>query len=248
MLDQWRHVGGEFNPGDDLSMGLSAMDEGAEISLDADGDVASKPHSVRQYSRYRSRSESGSQFLCVIGKRAILSCSGVFPTFSWFLRYRENLRAASKGEKPKKSHERTILPVSVEEMRVSELEILKDTQCHHFPEEMRSLTRPGSTVKKSSCLRSLDPSLVDSLLRVGGRLRLAQTSFDSKHQIILPKNDHVSNLLIEHFHLISGKDYVLSLLRERFWERDGECVQSHSRSTMEDCNDRPDMHILGLIL
>ena len=64
------------------------------------------------------------------------------------------------------------------------------------------------------CLRRLDPVLIDGLLRVGGTLGLASETFDSKHQIILPKNDHVSNLLVEHYHQISGhsgKEYVLSL-------------------------------------
>ena len=28
---------------------------------------------------------------------------------------------------------------------------------------------------------------------------------------------------------------------------DTECVQFHPRGTMVDCNERPDMHILGLI-
>ena len=28
---------------------------------------------------------------------------------------------------------------------------------------------------------------------------------------------------------------------------DAECVQFHPRGTMVDCNERPDMHILGLI-
>ena len=155
--------------------------------------------------------------------------------------YCEKLQAASKGEKPRKSHAGTILSISVEEMRAAELEILKAIQRHHFPEEMRSLKRSGSTVEKSSCLRSLDPILVDGLLCVGGRLRLAQASFDSKHQIILPRNDHVSNLLIEHFHLISGhlgREYVLSLLREQFWVIKGssavrrilsKCVSCHRR-------------------
>lgn len=181
-----------------------------------------------------------------------MSFSVVFPTclvlvqpkkksVAWFLRYRENLRAVSKGEKPKKSLERTILPISVEEMRVSELEILKDIQCHHFPEEMRFLAMPGSTVKKFRSLRSLDPILVDGPLRAGGRLRWAQTSFDSRHQIICPKNDHVSNLLIKHFHLISGhsgREYGLSLLRERFWVINGSSAERRILSKCVGCRRR----------
>ena len=152
---------------------------------------------------------------------------------AWFLRYCEKLQSASKGEKPRKSHAGTILSISVEEMRAAELEILKAIQRHHFPEERRSLTRSGSTVKNSSCLQSLDPSR--------GRLRPAQASFDSKHQIILPKNDHVSNLLIEHFHLISGhsgREYVLSLLRERFWVIKGSSAVRRILSKCVSCRRR----------
>ena len=75
-------------------------------------------------------------------------------------------------------------------------------------------------LRKKSAPRSLDPILVDGLLRVGGRLGLAPISFDSKHQIILPKSDHVSTLIIKHCHLVSGhsgREYVLRLLRENFW-------------------------------
>ena len=111
----------------------------------------------------------------------------------------------------------------MEEMRATELEILNCVQLHYFPEELQSLTKSGVYVvhvKKTSGLRSLDPVLVDGLIRVGGRLGLAPASFDSKHQIILPTSDHVSTLIIEHCHLISGhsgREYVLRLLRERFW-------------------------------
>ena len=107
-------------------------------------------------------------------------------------------------------------------MEIAELEILKNVQLHHFPEDIKSLGKPAREehVKKSSCLRSLDPILVDGLLRVGGRLSFASTSFEAKHQIFLPKNDQVTNLVIEYCHLISGhsgKEYVLSLVREKFW-------------------------------
>ena len=115
-------------------------------------------------------------------------------------------------------------PITVEEMKTEELEILKCVQQHHFAEEFHSLTQSANNgvphVKKNSCLWGLNPILINGLLGVGGRLDLASELFDSKHQIILPKNDHVSNLLVEHYHQIfghSGKKYVVSVLRERFW-------------------------------
>ena len=86
--------------------------------------------------------------------------------------------------------------ITVNEMETAESEILKNVQLHHFPEEMKSLSKPTcqARVRKSSCLWSLDPILVDGLLRIGGRLSLASTPFDAKHQIILPKNDHVTDI------------------------------------------------------
>ena len=72
-------------------------------------------------------------------------------------------------------------------------------------------------------------------------MRLAQASFDSKHQIILPRNDHVSNLLIEHFHLISGhsgREYILSLLREQFWVIKGSSAVKRILSKCVSCRRR----------
>lgn len=104
------------------------------------------------------------------------------------------------------------------------MEILKCVQQHSFTEEIGSLTRSTNEglphVKKNSNLGRLDPVLIDSLLRVGGRLSLASISFDARQQIILPKNDHVSNLMVEHYHHTSGnsgKEQVIGLLRERSW-------------------------------
>ena len=148
-------------------------------------------------------------------------------SIAWFLRYRENLLTASQGKKPIKSTltaSKPKRPITVDEMNATELEILKSVQKHHLPEEFYSLTKSASKgvphVGKSSCLRRLDPVLIDGLLRVGGRLSLASKPFDYQHQIILPKNDRVSNLLVEHYHQMSGnsgREYLLSLLRERFW-------------------------------
>ena len=53
---------------------------------------------------------------------------------------------------------------------------------------------------------------MNDLMRVGGRLNLASITFEADYQIILPKNDHVINLVIEHYHLLSGhtgRDFCL---------------------------------------
>ena len=107
-------------------------------------------------------------------------------------------------------------------MQIAELEILKNLQRYHFPEEFEELgkSKNATCVRKSSSLRSLDPIFVDGLSRVGGRLASAPIPLESKHQIILPKKDHVTNLVAKYYRVISGhsgREYVLNLVREKFW-------------------------------
>ena len=82
----------------------------------------------------------------------------------------------------------------------AKLYILRTVQEHAFEEEI-SLLVCGKSVHKSSPLRDLDPYLDnDHLLRVGGRLANADISNEEKFPIILPKNHHVSLLILRHFH------------------------------------------------
>ena len=231
-----------LNPGDDLSRGLSA-----EALLSSDrwtkgpaflweqkvrwpqgplslGSIPDVNPELRVGVNVHATSVAATFCPVVHYFRRTSSWHRLKKSIAWFLRYRENLRLANARKKlaiytPNAPHRR----ISVEEMRAAELEILKCVQLHYFPEVLQSLTKSGvyaAHVKKTSGLRSLDPVLVDGLLRVGGRLGSAPASFDSKHQISLPTTDHVSNPIIEHCHQISGhsgRKYVLSLLRERFW-------------------------------
>ena len=147
-------------------------------------------------------------------------------SIAWFLRYRDNLRRLAKLKKSRKSiryvQMKDMCFITVEEMQIVEIEILKNVQRYHFPEEFEVLgkSKNDTCVRKSSFLRSLDPIFVDGLLRVGGRLASAPIPLESKHQIILPKKDHVTNLVAKYYHIISahlGRKYVLNLVREKFW-------------------------------
>ena len=76
-------------------------------------------------------------------------------------------------------------------------------------------------VKKSSNLGNLKPVLVDRVLQVGGRLQKAVVLlWDEKHQRILPKRHHVSQLIVRHYHesaAHSGREQTLCELRRMFW-------------------------------
>ena len=98
-------------------------------------------------------------------------------------------------------------------------------QRQSFSEELQDLRRKdktsGQCVKKSSSIVKLKPMLCEhGLLRMSGRISESPSTFDSKHQMILPQNHHVTTLIIRFFHQQlghCGQKKLLSRLREEFW-------------------------------
>ena len=77
-------------------------------------------------------------------------------------------------------------------------------------------------VVKKSPIYILEPFLdEEGILQVGGRLKNVPLPEEARHPIILPKNHHVSKLVARRAHEFqcehSGKEYVLSLIRQKFW-------------------------------
>jgi hypothetical protein len=76
-------------------------------------------------------------------------------------------------------------------------------------------------LSSKSRLLNLQPFLDENnILRVGGRLRKANLSYENKHPIIIPHNHRLTYLLIDQAHLItfhSGVKMTLSTLRKKYW-------------------------------
>ena len=156
---------------------------------------------------------------------------------AWILRYRSNLLRECRRRKEgtaKVLVSEIPSPISVEEMHSAEIEVLKYVQRQCFREELVCLqgkeskvelkksvrARRTGSVKKSSSIAKLDPELRDGLLCVGGRLRHAPIEQEQRHPVILPKKHHVVDLIVRHYHLLSGhsgQEYVLSLIRKSYW-------------------------------
>ncbi|XP_061190530.1 uncharacterized protein LOC133198456 [Saccostrea echinata] len=86
-------------------------------------------------------------------------------------------------------------------LKAAEMFILKEIQKSEFRVEIESLNK-GKPIPKNSSIIDLAPFLdSNGLLRVVGRIGIAQkfVSFDV-HPIIIPKKSHVATLLIRHFH------------------------------------------------
>lgn len=128
-------------------------------------------------------------------------------------------------------------PLSVSEIRIAELKILKLLQACYFKQELiflkkneifdfhkdrETLVQRRCTLKGKSKLQKLDPFLdKDDIIRVGGRLQQANIPNDVKHPIILPRNSHVTELIIRHFHERinhQGRGMTINELRSNgFW-------------------------------
>lgn len=100
------------------------------------------------------------------------------------------------------------------------LSLIKQQQSVTYPEEIKCLQN-GTDIPRRSHINSLNPIIDETgLLRVGGRLKNADLSFDKKHQIILPIKSNLTNLFIADIHLKllhSGTQLMLAHLRDRFW-------------------------------
>ena len=133
-----------------------------------------------------------------------------------------------KAEKtlPAKNQEKLRRSLDLQEMEEAERSIIRIVQRDQFPAELREISKNemylddgGSEISKhkhdnckqkrpkqkkminkSSAPASLDPEIQGGLLVVGGGLRNARIPQNAKHQMILPKDHHVSTLLIRDIH------------------------------------------------
>ncbi|XP_031336996.1 uncharacterized protein LOC116166263 [Photinus pyralis] len=122
--------------------------------------------------------------------------------------------------------------ISASDLMTAKMRLIRLIQCKYFSVEL-SLLKKGIQPKS---FRYLTPFLDGNIIRVGGRLRNADCSFDVKHPILLPKKDRFVDLLIDHYHrsnLHTGPHLVLTLIRQRYWIL---AARSVIRFRVQKCN------------
>lgn len=108
--------------------------------------------------------------------------------------------------------------LTTDDLSLAENAIVSFVQRKHYGDEMVALS--SGAVRKSSRLYKLDPVAVDGVLRVGGRLSKSALPEEMKHPVILPKESHVSKLILQHIHEKvghRGRNHMLSTLRRHYW-------------------------------
>lgn len=115
-----------------------------------------------------------------------------FSSYSKLLSVMARLQRLSNGVKG--THAPT-----VEERRMAEITILKLVQESAFQNTISSLNKTEK-LPQTNPLYPLDPVLHDGLMCVGGRLRKADLPSHCRHPVILPKESHITRLILAHVH------------------------------------------------
>ncbi|CAG2254433.1 unnamed protein product [Mytilus edulis] len=225
-LDQWRHVDSKQNPADIASRGIDACDrKNLDIWLNG-------PKFLHKNSEHWPRnvldeelgiSETDTEIKKEIAvhattTNAIDNLLGYFSDWiklrraiAWFRRFKIYCRNRYLGHH---------LPCNNGNLNVTELreatdEILAHVQMSYFSDEITNLKK-AKPVKKGSRIASLNPVLVNELIRSKGRL-----NYDlSTCPVILPNKHHVTTLIIRYYHETTGhvgKQQVLAASREKYW-------------------------------
>lgn len=126
--------------------------------------------------------------------------------------------------------EKLINSLSCAELTTSENIVFKLVQKSTFPDEYASLVSQQQLHRRSKILK-LNPFMDNhGLIRLGGRLENAAIPFARKHPIILPKDHHVTHILIDKLHkesLHGGTALVLNISRDKYWILDARrCITS----------------------
>ena len=237
---QWNYVQTKMNPADDASRGVPVKDltedsrwiigpsflwQSDEMwparcthELKIEDDDAELKKSLQSHSAVVEKSHGTSMDKLVFSKFS--SWIALKKAVSWILRFKHWLILKSKV---RVTVSNSVLKgkLTVEELKKAEHAIISCVQMYSYKEEIDTLKSGRKQLKKRSSLLNLDVVVMNGLLCVGGRLKhLPTEASDMKHPVILPKRNHVVDLIITYYHHLSGhlgKEYVLSLIRERFW-------------------------------
>ena len=227
---QWHHIGSKENPADICSRGVATVQElSNEIGLLKSWYKGSnflwrnsKVEAKLKVSKIEDLDENNEEIktkCCFTNKICKIEPFMKFGIYSsskrlchilnYVKRFIKNCR--TKGNK-------LVGTLAAHEMKGAQQDLIKLIQQEFFAEEYKFLKSRQEI--RSGKLKDLNP-LMDKggLTRVVGRLKHANVPCDWKHQVILSKDHHISELIareyLNHSHL--GTEHLLANLRKKYW-------------------------------
>jgi hypothetical protein len=221
--NQWHYIPTKLNPADCLSRGVTARElianrlwlHGPEF-LNQSSEYWPKVPNLHQEVDADQLELKKTETVCAATSAAILPQDDVMDrllrrystffalkkTVAYLILFKQFLLAKSKRQPLPTMKPR----LTVQQLRQAEESLIRFVQHQHYDFNVDNKSTKPSAISK------LEPIIVNDLLRVGGRTKL--------HQIILPGTSHIARLIVSDYHnncAHMGTEYVLSILRERYW-------------------------------
>ncbi|XP_064639582.1 uncharacterized protein LOC135494836 [Lineus longissimus] len=233
-VEQWRHIATDNNPADLTSRGANARELiDSQLWWKGPAFLSTlKPLSPCKIDNLGEGDPEIKKMTTLATGAVIEADIGLLPRLQRFSSWYKAKRAVAVCLKFKErllnrtARFSTYKPVTAEEIAQAEMLILKTVQAEAYSEEMPILRgikavddnadQKGSTnrdscrrrdlvLKKSSSLYRLDPYLDENdIIRVGGRIRRANVPRGVKHPVLLPKDSHITRVIVRHFHERTG--------------------------------------------
>ncbi|XP_062716301.1 uncharacterized protein LOC134291910 [Aedes albopictus] len=243
---RWSHVSGFENPADLVSRGMD-VDDFVESNLWKYGPQWLQSPELEWPIRRLTEvpeAETERKGVVVAVTTSTPHCNPIFSRYSSFTRltrivalcqrFVSSLRSKSRTQPTSPGFDKS-QALSLEELIQARLTLVRLAQADCFHEELRELQQ-GRQLPKRSSLRLLSPFIdTEGVLRVGGRLKLSEQPYLSKHPALLPSFHPLSQLIAKSFHykLIHGGGHLtLSVMREEYWPINGRRLV---RSIIRNC-------------
>lgn len=213
--EQWHYVRTEENPADHASRSLPASYLGRSSWFTGPSFLSqSYPETTRTNAKFELvEPENDSDIrpqvqTCVTHLVEPALTSKRFEHFSTFtslvrgvaflIHMTRSFKRSNQDSKCRRWH-KCHLPRTTDEMDQAKEIVLKAAQRAAFVNELLAL-QADKPLLESSPLQKLSPSLENGLICVGGRLKESCLTPMEKNPIILPKDSHISLLLVRHYH------------------------------------------------